>query len=816
MLEKKTRIAVIIYIHLTILAMIFIRHPMVMAHEPHDVVRRVAISPEFASDETVFISIGTTIQKSTNAGSSWVICTHGLQTNKPIVCMAVSPALDSDKTIFSGTNGDGIFSSSDGGESWVHGGLNGDSVLSIGFSPSYEIDQTVFAGTDGGGLYKSTDGGSNWILLVNSPIGVPITSIAISPKYITDQTIFVATRGQGIFKSADGGLIFIPLACPAIPSKFESLTISPMYPSDNTVFAGSSREGIYKTVDGGISWQTVNEGILDTNINDLVISPTYELDQTVFAATRERGVFRTTNGGSAWEPVNRGLNEWTGQTDNHWLSLAISSSYSVDQTIFLGAFEGLFKSINGADAWRQLNTIDPGTVLSIAISPYYSTDGTIFYTTYKGGIYKTQGNIVNWDVVNTGLTRTLLWCVIISPKFNEDKTIFSSGFQTVFRSDNAGLLWRRMDYGLENVGDIKSIVISHDFYFDKTLFAATAKDGVYKTTDGGLHWYPTVLRYTDINDLAISPQYSADQTVFAAAKIGVFKTTDGGITWQQIWEGSSNPKSIVISPHYKFDTTVFVGTYGDGVYKTTDGGATWECLSTGITDLYVQSMGISPAFHFDHTIFAGTKGSGLFKSTDRGQTWYSVGFGQTDLFMNCLSLSPQYDLDRILWTGGPSGVFQTKDNAQTWQRISSVVRFEETEKMFVLTGKWWTLPFSYASASKITCSRSIGGKIWLEFVGTGVSWIGTKGKWMGIAEVYIDGIFKEEVDLYAPATQWQVPVFEYELGDLGVHKLTIKVTGRSNPSSEGTVVILDAIDVLRFDYTSKGHNLRFFAGHEHQ
>src|SRR5664280_2950957 len=86
-----------------------------------------------------------------NLHAQWV------QTNGPgggdVLCLEVSGT-----SIYAGTEGCGIFLSSNNGNNWVpiNNGLN-DSVVSIAI-----IGTNLFAGTDHSGIFLSTNNGNNW------------------------------------------------------------------------------------------------------------------------------------------------------------------------------------------------------------------------------------------------------------------------------------------------------------------------------------------------------------------------------------------------------------------------------------------------------------------------------------------------------------------------------------------------------------------------------------------------------------------------------------------------------------------------------
>ncbi|MDH7485255.1 MAG: C25 family cysteine peptidase, partial [Anaerolineae bacterium] len=85
-------------------------------------------------------------------------------TDLDIQALAVSPAFASDRTLWAGTNGGGIFKSGDGGATWsaASSGLPNLDVRALAVSPNVVADRTLLAGTYGSSVFCSTNGGSSW------------------------------------------------------------------------------------------------------------------------------------------------------------------------------------------------------------------------------------------------------------------------------------------------------------------------------------------------------------------------------------------------------------------------------------------------------------------------------------------------------------------------------------------------------------------------------------------------------------------------------------------------------------------------------
>ena len=182
-------------------------------------------------------------------------------------------------------------------------------------------------------------------------------------------------------------------------------------------------------------------------------------------------------------------------------------------------------------------------------------------------------------------------------------------------------------------------------------YVGAASGGIWKTTDGGVHWNPIFdgQPVSSIGALAIAP--SDPNIVWAgtgepwirshiSVGQGIYKSTDAGKTWTLMGlEKTGRISRVVIDP--KNPDIVLVATLGHaygpqperGVFRTTDGGKTWErvlftdensgCahLEMDPTDPKILFAGMWPIEIHTWGRESGGPGSGLFKSTDGGVTW---------------------------------------------------------------------------------------------------------------------------------------------------------------------------------------------------
>src|SRR4030095_1279130 len=121
------------------------------------------------------------------------------QTNGPQGGDGIALATNPSGHVFVGTQGGGVFRSTDNGESWtgIHNGLTDTNVRALAISGVGHI----FAGTFSG-AFRSTDNGDTWVA-INSGLEFPLViSLAIN----SSGDIFAGTfAGGGVYRSTDDG-----------------------------------------------------------------------------------------------------------------------------------------------------------------------------------------------------------------------------------------------------------------------------------------------------------------------------------------------------------------------------------------------------------------------------------------------------------------------------------------------------------------------------------------------------------------------------------------------------------------------------------
>jgi photosystem II stability/assembly factor-like uncharacterized protein len=187
---------------------------------------------------------------------------------------------------------------------------------------------------------------------------------------------------------------------------------------------------------------------------------------------------------------------------------------------------------------------------------------------------------------------------------------------------------------------------NHDLYY-----VGAASGGVFKTTDGGVHWDPIfdAQPVSSIGSLAVAASdanlvWAGTGESFIRSHIsvgnGIYKSTDAGQNWALMGLEKTGRIGNVLIDSHNSDIVLACAlghAYGPqperGVFRTADGGKTWEKTlfvdeNTGCSDMAMDPNNSRILFAGMwrleiHTWgrTSGGPGGGLFKSTDGGVTW---------------------------------------------------------------------------------------------------------------------------------------------------------------------------------------------------
>lgn len=169
---------------------------------PPPMASTLVVSPNYPEDGQAFFStIEDGVFCTRDRGSHWNTWNFGLLDFQTL-CLAVSPQYARDETLIAGAES-GIFYSKNGGRAWQTAVFPIDSapVTSLAFSPCYATDDLIFAGTVHGEVFRSGDRGKNWTRICQFEDG--IDQILLGAHFQHDPEILILT-GSALQYSTDG------------------------------------------------------------------------------------------------------------------------------------------------------------------------------------------------------------------------------------------------------------------------------------------------------------------------------------------------------------------------------------------------------------------------------------------------------------------------------------------------------------------------------------------------------------------------------------------------------------------------------------
>ncbi|MCC6461758.1 MAG: hypothetical protein IT260_14885, partial [Saprospiraceae bacterium] len=220
-----------------------------------------------------------------NNTADWTLVGPGNVAGR-VNALAIKPG--DENTVLAGFAGGGIFKTTDGGLNWVPV-FDDHLELSIGDITYNPLDPNiVYAGTgdpnmpsivfNGNGLYKSTDGGNTWKYAGLEQQGI-ISKVVVDPVH--PETLYVATMGnpyvrdghRGIYKSTDGGATWSQSLFVSDQAGASDLVISNLNPQilyasfwdrirnnqESLIYGPHAR--VYKSTDGGATWNMLGGGL---------------------------------------------------------------------------------------------------------------------------------------------------------------------------------------------------------------------------------------------------------------------------------------------------------------------------------------------------------------------------------------------------------------------------------------------------------------------------------------------------------------------------------------------------------------------------
>jgi photosystem II stability/assembly factor-like uncharacterized protein len=660
--------------------------------------------------------------------------------------------------IYVGTASGGVWKTTNNGITWkpIFDDQETSTIGDVTVVPSHPDTDWVGTGEPnnrqssswGNGVYKSTDGGETW-----TNMGLQDTHhigrIVIHP--INPDIVYVAALGhlwgpneqRGLYKTTDGGKTWTNTKFIDVDTGFVDVAMDPDNP--DTLYAaayqrrrrgwgfngGGPGSGLYKTTDGGENWEKLVNGLPQGDLGRIGIDIYCRNPRIVYAIVEHKsdgGVYRSEDKGKTWKLMSRtnprpmyysqiridpsndqriwvlgasmyvsddgGKNFRTDYVtrvhgDHHAMWIHPENS----NHMILGSDGGVYFSYDRGESWDFVNALPLGQFYEIGIDmrkPYWIYGGLQDNGSWGGpsATWYSQG-ITNEEWIKIG-GGDGFYTQVDPEDFNLIYAESQTGnlFRVDLRTGERKSLRPRPEDSSERYRfnwNSPILISPHDpktiYYGGNKLFISKDKGENWKATEdlttkqdrdklelmGVLPGENTLSRHDGIssygNITTISESPLTKGLLYAGTDDGNLQVSrDGGNTWKNV------VNKVPGLPNYTYVTRIVASQHEEGcayatfdghrnddfkpyVFRTQDFGESWTDLSSNIPAGSIVNV-IREHHKNPNLLFVGTE-RGAYFSIDRGATWRMFKGNFPMVPVDDIAIHPREN-DLILGTHGRS------------------------------------------------------------------------------------------------------------------------------------------------------------------
>lgn len=575
--------------------------------------------------------------------------------------------------------GDGIYKTTDGGESWKHVGLPAsERVAQIVIHP--ENTDTVFVCATGSlwsaggerGVWRTTDGGASWENVLSIDADTGCSDIDMDPQepdvlyagmwqFRREPDFFTSGGpGSGLYKSTDGGDTWNQLenGLPTGDKGRISVTVAPSRPSVVYAIVEAEDTALYRSEDLGATWHQVSSAagvaFRPFYFGEIVVDPTdhQRVYRPAFTFTQ------STDGGKSFSALFGAGFAISVHPDHH----ALWVNPDNPQMLVLGTDGGVYVSNDRSRTWRHVKSLPVSQLYRVAHDnqwPYNVYGGLQDNGSWRGPS-RMPGGIQNkhWDVVGGG---DGFWT--LPDPHDRDVVYYDYQGGELFRVDMALRTSKSIKiYPQEGQPKLR-------FNWNTPVHLSTTQAGtlyagsqfLHRSRDRGDSWETISVDLTT-NDPA--RQRQADS---------------GGLTSDNT-TAENNTTIYSISESPRDGQVIWIGTDDGNVQVTRNGGTDWTDVTANISSPngpaaggWVSSVHASP--HAAGSAFAtiddhrrGDMTPYAFRTDDFGATWTRlIDDEKVNGYAWILKQDP-VNAD-LLYLGTEHGLWLTLDGGTNWARF---------------------------------------------------------------------------------------------------------------------------------------------------
>ena len=566
--------------------------------------------------------------------------------------------------------GDGIYKSSDGGQSWQHLGLRDAQQIGAIIVDPHDPNRLFVAalGHPYGpnperGVFRSLDGGASWQKVLYKDDNTGAIDLAFDPSspQIVYADMWSSRRppwttgggyngpGSGLYKSTDGGANWKQLTggLPTEKDKLGRIGIG-IAPSDaNRIYAwvdAPKLGGIYRSDDAGENWQRVNEeqriGGRGDDFACVRVDPKNK--DIVYAANTS--TYRSADAGKNFIAIKGA----PGGDDYHTIWINPENP----DIIALASDQGLTLSVNGGQTWSSWYNQPTAQFYHVI------TDNQFPYWVYGG--QQESGSAGTASRSDFGEITFREWYPVGTEEYGYvapdplDPNFIYGGKAT------------RYDRTTGQTRDISPVVLRTGQYrFNRTaplIFSAADPHALYlgsnvlfKTTNGGQSW--------DI----ISPDLTREDPG-VPPNLGVFVGSDPA-------KGKHRGVIYSIAPSPKDANLIWIGTDDGLIQVTHDGGKNWQNATPPELTPWSKLAQMDASHSDTATVYAAVNRFRLddlhpyiYRTHDDGKTWQKVVTGLPENEpVNTVREDPERK--GLLFAGTERSVYFSFDDGDHWQSL---------------------------------------------------------------------------------------------------------------------------------------------------